>query len=172
MGTMTSHLLPHIVVERSIKLIYVKVLSKLNNAMQMWVIISAVLARHLIFHYLLDKLVQGEEEKTQGMGLAHCLGQSRELLAMGLTDPWLVRKHGDFVLRVGRGSVLSFLIALAPLTPAQLAASELRRFWVCLLTRIREVQQPRQQDLKQNKEQPSTTKAHLSWQNFLNKEYF
>lgn len=35
MGIMTSHLLPHIVVERSIKLIYVKVLSKLNNAMQM-----------------------------------------------------------------------------------------------------------------------------------------
>lgn len=58
--------------------------------------------------------------------------------------------------------MLSFLIALAPLTPAQPAASELRRFWVCLLTRIREVQQPRQQDLKQNKEQPSTTKAHLS----------
>lgn len=38
-------------------------------------------------------------------------------------------------------------MAPTPLTPAQPAASELRKFWVCLLIRIREVQQPIQQDL-------------------------
>lgn len=74
MGIMTSHLLPHTVVKRSIKLIYVKVLSKLNNAMQMGIIIVAFLARYLILHYLpgsvsLGKFLQGEKEQHGEQGL-------------------------------------------------------------------------------------------------------
>lgn len=70
MGTMT-HLLPHTVVKRSIKVIYVKVLAKLKNAMQMCVIIVILLARYLLFNILpgsmsLVKLLQGTKETNIG----------------------------------------------------------------------------------------------------------
>lgn len=61
----TSH-----VVKRSIKIIYVKVLSKRNNAMQMCVIIVVLLARYLLFNILpgsmsLVKLLQGTKETNR-----------------------------------------------------------------------------------------------------------
>lgn len=47
----TLHLLPHRVVKRPVKIIYAKILSKLHNAMQMWVITVVFPARYLLFHF-------------------------------------------------------------------------------------------------------------------------
>ena len=52
MGITTLHLLPHTVVKRPIKIIYAKILSKLHNAMQIWLITVVFLARYLLFHFL------------------------------------------------------------------------------------------------------------------------
>lgn len=117
LGIMTSHLLLHTVVKKSIKLIYVKVFSKLDNAMQMWVIIVVFPARYLLFHFLLgymssDKLLQGKKRKTQGTGLALSRAVTKVAWHRTWSSSWLgvsltldlMRKRGDLAALMGMGS--------------------------------------------------------------------